>query len=424
MTGARPSVDEPGLSRRAAVAGLLAALPAGKAYAQNEQSEAYATAVQRAFSEGRYLAAFNQLSPLPSSNVRLAEWAAFVGDEARALASARRSMPATSAVNDATSLDAVSTIAEMARGRRVVILNEAHVAARHRHFLALLVRRLRREGFDHLAAETFSSEPSNPSEDVSLLSSGSQFGFRHGFYTLDPVFAEAVREALGLGYRLVAYEQRSDQRTDATGVAATAQREQAQAENLLTAISRSPQSKFVVHVGYSHIRERPDQRGVSWFAARLSTLSGIDPLTVSQAYTGSFGPHAEDSDLARAVLERFSPRASIVVRDREGTFLGAEAASADLAVFHPSLPDVEGRPGWLAADKRRRRVRIRLPDPPSTGLRLGQAIHASDVDPAIPADQHLLAERATELVFFLRPGRYRIRVESLGGVAHIRTISV
>lgn len=412
---------------RRGVATVLAAASAfpGLAAAQASPAPAEASPQTRLFLERRYLPVWRAIQAAPQ-DPGLQQMASFLGDEATALASAGLGpagdppLPA-----DATAQDALAAIVEAARDRRVVVLNEAHVASRHRGFLARVLRALRPLGFDVLAAEDFINPPAGPgAPDVRTYKAGAALNPTFGFYLHDPVYAEAVREAAGLGYRLAAYEQRSDQRVRGeAGLAAIVRRETAEADNFIAdVLAPNPGSRVLVHCGYSHLRKTPDHRGTTWFAARLKEKSGIDPLCVSQAYTGSFGPHGADPPMTTAVLERFRPTDSIVVRGANG-WLGAEPAGADLAVFHPPLADVAGRPGWLAADHERRRVEVAAPRP-RTATVLLQAVHAVDSDQAIPADQLVLAPEAASAVLFLRPGAYRLRLETETGLVPLRTLTV
>jgi hypothetical protein len=306
----------------------------------------------------------------------------------------------------------------------VVMLNESHSASRHRLFLARVARALRPEGFEILAAETFANRTEGDSPGVRGMKAGDPFTLTDGYYTCDPIFADTAREALDLGYRLEAYEQRPDQSDRALkGPEAIARRETAQAENLAALLAANPSSRVLVHVGFSHLRKTPDRAGNVWLAARFKDKTGIDPLSVSQAYTGSFAPHGQDQPLTQAVLTRFSPKAPIVVR-AEGGNLAAEMAGADLAVFHPSLPDVDGRPGWLAADKVRRRLVVATPKRATGEVVIVQAIHAYEPERAVPADQHVLARDETRAVLFLRPGTYHLRIETDAGFTPLRTVKV
>lgn len=365
--------------------------------------------------QGRYLPLYTLARTGDRATLRdlIGQWAAIAGDEPLAFAGRRIATDTPPDLAGATSRDAVSAIVAAARSRRVVMLNEAHNASHHRQFLAVVLRALRPLGFTHLAAETFSSEPHDPS--VGELTSAAQVTPAHGFYLWDPVLAEAVREGIALGYRLVAYEARTDQQGSSTDPQLrTPLREQAQADNLAIALERWPQARFVIHVGAGHVSEANQGSLGPMFAERLKAKTGIDPLTIGQAWAGSFGPHAFDENTCTAVLARFRPAAPICVWTANGAPLERSAHGVDMAVYHPRLPDREGRPGWLAADPARRRKVVRLGEPLHEPA-LAQAIHAADIDPAIPADQHPTAEGARRLVFYLRPGRYRLRLETATG---------
>ncbi|CAN7464320.1 hypothetical protein [Caulobacter sp. LjRoot300] len=413
------------MTRRGVATGLAAASMAPSlARAQAPPAPAEPSPQTRLFLECRYLPVWRAIQAAPK-NPGLQQMASFIGDEATALASAGLGpKDAAPLPADATAQDALAAIVEAARDRRVVMLNEAHVASRHRGFLARVLRALRPLGFDVLAAEDFlnSREPGAPT--VRTYKAGAALDPSLGFYLHDPVYAEAVREAAGLGYRLASYEQRADQRVSGEEkLAAMVRRDTAEADNFIAdVLAPNPGSRVVVHCGYAHLRKTPDHRGLSWFAARLKEKSGIDPLCVSQAYTGSFGPHGADPPPTIAVLERFKPADSIVVRGSDGWF-GAVSAGADLAVFHPPLADVAGRPGWLAADRERRRVEVAAPGPRAATVLL-QAVHAVDSDQAVPADQLVLAPEAASAVLFLRPGAYRLRLETETGLVLLRTLTV
>lgn len=377
------------------------------------------TGIYHLRNEGRYLPLWRETvgPPLKGFNT---QWASFVGEETVAL-SGRTPLSKDELTEDATARDAVAAIVAASFGRRVVMLNESHSASRHRLFLARVARALRHEGFDILAAETFANTQAST---VSSLKAGGPFTPSQGYYSCDPTFAEAAREALELGYRLEAYEQRPDQFDSALkGRDAIARRESSQAANLAALLDANPGSRVLVYVGFSHLRKTPDRAGNVWLAARFKENTGIDPLSVSQAYTGSFAPHGEDQPLTQAVLARFSPSMPIVV-DAGGKNLAAEMAGADMAVFHPALADIDGRPGWLAADKVRKRIVVHVPKRAADEAVIIQAIHSNDPERTVPADQHVLAKGETQAVLFLRPGSYRIRMESDAGFSVVKLLRV
>jgi hypothetical protein len=409
-----------GRARRRDFLAVLGSLGAMTPFARTAGAEETApTAINRLMNEGRYLPLWRETVGPPLKGVNT-QWASFVGEETVAL-SGRNPPLEDELTKDAAARDAIAAIVAASHGRRVVMLNESHSASRHRLFLARVARALRPEGFDILAAETFTNAEAST---VSGMKAGKPFTPSEGYYTCDPIFAEAAREALGLGYRLGAYEQRPDQFDRALkGAEAIARRETSQAANLAALLDANPGSRVLVHVGFSHLRKTPDWAGNLWLAARFKENTGIDPLSVSQAYSGSFAPHGQDQPLTQAVLARFSPKAPIVV-DAGGKSLAAEMAGADMAVFHPALPDIDGRPGWLAADKVRKRIVVPVPKRAATETVIIQAVHSNDPERTVPADQHVLAKGETRAVLFLRPGSYRIRIESDAGFSTLKMLRV
>jgi len=364
-------------------------------------------------SEGRYLPLRRLITTGDSvARQEVKQGAACFGDEGLALTGAADLRQAARSWAGCTAVDVLDEVVRQSDGRRIVMLNEAHCASRHRMLLVQTLRALRRRGFTHFAAETFIP-------GVEPLKAGDPVRFSHGIYIADPVFAEAVREALELGYQLVAYEQRPDQIKVRNWLSTEAvnEREQAQADNFSAALGRSPDARFVVYVGYGHLSKAAGstQRGRTWFAARLAAQTGLSPLTLNQATTGSFGPHAPDSDKAGSVLQAFAPRAPIVVRDPDGRAIGDPKLAVDMDVYHPALPDVGARPGWLAGDTARRKHVVILPDGATSEPCLAQALHAADPNPAIPADQFMPLPGARAAEFWLREGEYRFRLETSEG---------
>ncbi|HYE47538.1 MAG TPA: hypothetical protein VEA44_17365 [Caulobacter sp.] len=363
-----------------------------------------------------------------SGNLQLlAQYLATLGDERGALAAWEQDYPPRARrdgpdLKGAAAENALEAIVAASRGRRIVMLNEAHHLSRNRAFAEQVALRLREEGFSVLAAETF--EHDRPFDDGVV-------GMDDGAYLRDPVFASMVRAASWAGYRLAEYEVRDDQGAPkgATGAERIAAREQAQADNLITGALADPKARVLVYCGFAHLAKQPTRRGDLWFAARLKAKSGIDPLTVEQSAGAPASEPARDSAVVAAVLARFSPKAPVVVRRPDRSLVhtpSGEDFAADLSVFHPRLADRNGRPGWLAFG-RRREIRVDLRLAPAGRIRLLQAVPTDELAKApavVPTDQYLLDPEAKSGFLWLSPGRYLIRVETLEGFAPLRELAV
>jgi hypothetical protein len=316
-------------------------------------------------------------------------------------------------------LDAVEAILTAARGRRVVILNEAHHVPRHRSFALELSRALRKEGFTHLACETF-----GPKE---LLESAKRRRYpdrQTGFYSLEPTFGDFVRQALALGFDLVEYEARDN--ADASPDERMIARETQQADALLRLLQTEPKARVFVYCGYSHAteNERRDSGGrdASWMASRLKRGAHLDPLTIDQ--TGAREHSTLELELPSYIVadEQGLDRGS-VLRRRDGTFLvlGDYAGQIDMQVLHPRTIRIDGRADWtyLRGEKKGVAVPSDLIDPEVRVL--VQAFLAGDADDAVPADQIVIDPGEPRAKLVLRPGNYRLVLQDRNGDELVRS---
>lgn len=363
--------------------------------------------------EGRYL-------PLYTASLRRTDGltpqvAALVGDEVRALRDAHtNNFDGLPWPQDAMAVAALDAVVRAASDRRVVMINEAHSASRHRSFFGRLLQDCRLAGFTHVAAEAFRN-PEGGEASIRDFDGRRGLSPSFGFYLCDPVYADLIRLAATLGYRFWPYEQTDGQRgnDDPSSPGAIGRRERAQATNLAAELDRHPDAKVLVLAGYGHIR-----KSGGMFANVLQELTGEKVLAIEQASMGSFGPHAQDGALASAVLERFRPDKPIVLR--QGGRYWSDPGT-DIAVFHPSLPDVNGRPGWLADCSSRRAYRTEAPFMGERLLLRATPVHEGP--PAVPSD-HVMVTGQGAIIFYLRPGEYRLEVESLSEVKFLRNITV
>lgn len=94
---------------------------------------------------------------------------------------------------------AISYLAERAKAHHFTLINEAHYNSQHRAFTKELLKPLWEEGYRYLALEALGYEDNGLHErGYPILASG--------YYLKDSNFGNLVREALQVGYTLVAYE--------------------------------------------------------------------------------------------------------------------------------------------------------------------------------------------------------------------------
>ena len=311
-----------------------------------------------------------------------AQVAVFVGDDRPGCAILSGRPPEQA--NGAEYRDALATIAEAASDARVVMLNEYHASRVPRLFLSELIERLDAMGFDALAAETFYPRVADTLRDGIPKTST-------GHYTADPAFAAAVRVAARAGWDFVAYESMGGGREA---------RERGQAAALADWLTRHPKRRLLVYAGGSHISEDPE---AGWMAARLTALTGIDPLTIAQTAACAQTADAWQFDAPGAV-----------VAWREGR--AVSQPHVDLLALHP--------PQAVASAHVRRGVPVQVCLAPWTDASLLRAFAVGDPADAIAIDQAVVSPDARQGDLRLPPGRYRLAREDLRALHPLGSLEV
>ena len=365
----------------------------------------------------------------PAYAQQYAQGLAMQGDELGAWRATRAAFgpPRPSAAPDLTQVhgvDAVEAVVRALGRRRVVSINDDHPTSLTRAFAHRLALRLSQEGFNLLAAETF-----NYSDDFARLNaSRGPVTSNIGYYASDPVYAEMLRDLRDRGWTFAAYENRPDQAnlTDAAGAKLSAfeAREEAQARNLAALIRADPSRKVLIFSGEGHAAKHSPYK---LMGERLAGM-GVDFVAATQIYGLPAPDPADDSPLVAAALARLHPAGPVaLVRGDGAPFYTRDPRAYDVFIVHPHLPPVDGRPGWLASAPARRPASAPLP----AGLPAGALVQAVPRDEAvravnvIPSDQYPLPGAGVRRTsFFLRPGGYLVRVETLEGRREVGRLDV
>ena len=152
-------------------------------------------------------------------------------------------------------------IAEIAKEKQVIMLNEDHYYPKHRLFAMELLETLKANGYHYLSLEGFNSESSEKESTPN---------YKNGIYTDEPYFAHFIRKAIALGFIVLGHENFEK------GV----DRELGQAKNIVKILEKNPSAKIFVYVGHSHIEKTDDKD--KWMAEYFKELSGINPITINQ----------------------------------------------------------------------------------------------------------------------------------------------
>jgi hypothetical protein len=308
--------------------------------------------------------------------------------------------------------NAVQVIAEQAARTRIVIWGEEHHLPQTRSLYEAMLRHLWMLGYRYLAAETFTD---------SVAATGFRTPtFASGVYVRDPVFANAVRTAIDMGYRLIPYEEpatapRGDQSF----------RDRRQAENINARIFlRDSSAKVLVLAGRGHASEVESTDGWTPMASVLKRLTGIDPFTIFAVQMGErLTPEEEDPRYRFATARGLVREPTIFFDSVNARPFGSD--SFDAFVFWPRTRVVSGRPDWLESVLGRRNVTIPPDLAAGTGLRLVQVFRTGEPPSAIPVDQVILGGASESVALMLPPGSFWARtIDRHGTVLGQRTLTV
>jgi hypothetical protein len=314
------------------------------------------------------------------------------------------------------SVPALDYLPQLAKQYRVVFLNEAHNIALTRTLTVRLLKPLRVEGFNVFAVETLYH-----ADNAALNKRGYPVA-ASGFYMREPIYAEMVRTALKLGYKVVAYEADANHTGDA--------REAQQAENLWRILKNDPKAKLVVNAGYAHIQKNGQFLGAQSMAEHFIKDSGIQPLSVEQT---TLIPHQNrnmDHPDYEPIVDALHPTQPIVFVDKDGKPWSLRPGY-DVSVIFPEEHFEYGRPTWLTL------WGARVPYTVSGDICathypcMVAARYADESGDAIPADRMVLDPvslmtvgdiKITASVFsaptgelYLRPGTYHLHVSDENG---------
>jgi hypothetical protein len=327
----------------------------------------------------------------------------------------------TSPIDGYRPRDAVEAIASAAAARQVVMINEEHRTPVHRALTLRLLPALYAKGFRYFAAETLDEG------DAELNRRGYPTQ-KTGFYTADPVYADVIRTALKLGYKVVPYEHMKDCEPRADNpMSCQDERERGQAQNLADRILKhDPRAKIFVHVGRSHNAKVSNEGQFAFMGWHFREMTGIDPFVIDQVRMSERRSPADEHPLYRYATRKGWVKEPTVFESAAGELWTDDKDTADVRVFTPKAQYVDGRPTWL------RMGGMRAPRgvaPGRLGLRarrgrfdgrepvLVQAFFTKEGADAVPVDQVVFYPSREMPVLMLPTGAFRVRAINAAGSA-------
>jgi hypothetical protein len=310
-------------------------------------------------------------------------------------------------------LDAVAAIDSIADKQQVIMINEEHRTPFHRALTLELLAKLYAKGFRYFAAETVDES------DAELTKRGYPTQ-NTGFYTADPVYADVIRAALKIGYKIVPYESvdKTCKAPENNAEFCNDQRERGQAQNLYDRIlKQDPQAKIFVHVGRGHNSKAAISETFNFMAYYFQQLSKIEPFTIDQLRFSERRNPALEQPLYRLLTKENILQKPSVYQASDGKFYNM-GAGYDMLIFHPRLSYKNGRAAFLEMNGIRKaekpdlkKLKLESSNQIFTGKEpvLIQALVAEESADAVPFDQIILEPNQKIPVLMLSKGNFKIR---------------
>ena len=309
---------------------------------------------------------------------------------------------------------AVSYVVDQSARRefQIVVVNERHHASSDRLLTLALLEPLAKQGFRYLAIEA-----GWRGDDIN--GRGYPVG-RSGYYVNDVVFAEMLRNAISLGYRIVAYEAEREQMTldyEKNFPNRQQLRDFLQAQNIVTRIYElDPGAKTLIHCGYAHAEEVPND---DWWPMSyyLKEATGIDPLTIDQTILSErSAPEFEHPGRVAVEGQGFLEDGPVVLVNSLGEVLNNFGRpGVDINVLTPRTRYRDGRPIWMAMGGRRKARRIDIHECDSSNC-IVEARHPERKD-SIPYDRVEINNQKSALLYLPPGANVMIGVYGLDGRA-------
>ena len=320
-------------------------------------------------------------------------------------------------------LDAIETIAA---SRQVIMINEEHHTPFHRATTLQLLKRLYDKGFRYFALEALSidNERLRSKEDMELNKRGYPT-HQTGYYTDDPVFADAIRIALKLGYKVVSYEAPAICEPGVDRNTCNERRERGQAQNIYDRILKNdPQAKILVHAGRAHNSKYVDKDNSKLMAGYFQEITRIVPFTIDQLHFSERLNAAHEYPLYRYLTRNNLLRKPSIYQAADESFFNQRTLGIDIAIFHPRMKYENGRATFLKMNGLRQAKKINLKKlklKANKNLFTGsepiliQAFYAGESADAVPVDQIILYPNKEIPALILPKGSFRIRAIDRAG---------
>ena len=289
--------------------------------------------------------------------------------------------------------DAKRFITFIASNYKVIMLNEAYNKPLHRAFAYTLLDVLYNRGYRYLAMEML-----NPMPDQELT----KINYKTGHFPTEPVAGELIRQALDLGYKLIAYQDPDANKHTPT------ERDSIQALNIAKVFKNDPDAKIFVYAGYGNIAEKTVSPDFIPMGMAFKKITGIDPLTIDQTDMTEESNFSYGKTFYDTYISRFPLTVPSIPMENDNPVNVTGTTLYDLTVIHPKTTFLYARPTWLTLGGRRQPVSIKFTNKDIFLVQAYYQFESIGAKPGqvVPADQSYFSYGKGYFTLYLRRGLY------------------
>ena len=288
----------------------------------------------------------------------------------------------------------------------IIMVNEAHDRGQNRDFARKLLPKLYEKGFKYLCVEAL--EVLGQKKD-SLLNKRTFPILSSGYYLKESAFGQLIRDALKLGFKIVAYEDTSAFNPNISYIEGQNIREIAQAKNIVSIFKGDKSAKVLVYAGYGHIEKRTNDKWIKMAEKLCKTLNrnipSIDCVLMQEGFE-----RKDENEYYRAAIDSFKFKYPIVLVQNDTPFVHPYLkGKVDLNVFLPRTNYDLGYPDWLK-ETDDTYYTLKLPENCDDAyLQVYKANEWREVNKeAIPVMQFTIQKDRPEYKLYLRKGDYKL----------------
>ena len=224
-------------------------------------------------------------------------------------------------------------IIEKAKKAKVLGISEHHYYPRSRKYITNLLERLYNLGYTTLALEALSGRPNRDYYELGDIKRGI------GYYTNDYNYANLLREAQRLGFKIVSYESASKTEEN---------RDFKAYNNLLKIVDNELEAdeKLLIICGHAHTMKQPQSNGKKWLGYYLDQKFGSEFVAIYAAQFKELDPKTYVQLIAQVDpsddINNQQPT-TLIQRDHDLKFDG-------VVLYPPTTYDAYGVPDWYHDD--------------------------------------------------------------------------